>query len=136
MASKCVFCSLVARTEPSRQVMENDRAVAFLDINPAADGHTLVVAKEHFPDIWALSEEAASDVWRLAVGVAHRLNEVLDPDGMTLFQANRAAGWQDIFHFHLHVVPRWEGDELVRPWRHTPGDSERLDEIAGRLQRG
>jgi histidine triad (HIT) family protein len=95
-----------------------------------------LTTKEYFPDIWALSDEAASDVWRLAVGVAHRLNEVLDPDGMTLFPANRAAGWHDVFHFHLHVVPRWEGDALVRPWRHTPGDNKRLDDIARRPQRG
>jgi len=122
MAVECVFCSIVAGGEQSRQVMENDRAIAFLDINPATDGHTLVAPKEHFPDIWALSDEVSSDVWRLAVGVAHRLNEVLHPDGMTLFQANREAGWQDVFHFHLHVVPRWEGDALVRPWRHARSD--------------
>jgi histidine triad (HIT) family protein len=136
MASECVFCSIVAGIEPTRRVMENARALAFLDINPTADGHTLVAAKEHFSDIWSLSSEIASDVWRLAVGVAHRLNSVLDPDGMTLFQANKAAGWQDILHFHLHVVPRWDGDALVRPWRHTSGDDERLNDIAGRLQRG
>ena len=136
MASEWVFCSIVAGTEPSRQVMENARAVAFLDVNPAADGHTLVAPKEHFPDIWTLGDDAASSVWRLAVEVAHRLDEVLDPNGMTLFQANRAAGWQDIFHFHIHVVPRWEDDALVRPWRPTPGVGERLDDIAGRLQSG
>jgi len=136
MASECVFCSIAVGNEPSRRVMENHRALAFLDINPVADGHTLVAPKEHFPDIWALNDEAASEVWKLAVGVAHRLNEVLNPDGMTLFQANRSAGWQDVFHFHLHIVPRWDGDALVRPWRSTPGDSERLDDVVGRLQRG
>jgi histidine triad (HIT) family protein len=134
MASACIFCAIVAGSEPSRQVMESERTLAFLDINPAADGHTLVAPKAHATDIWTLTEDVASDVWRLTVAVARRLNDVLHPDGMTLFQANGKAGWQDVFHFHLHVVPRWGGDSLVRPWRPTPGDPEHLDEVAARLQ--
>ena len=114
--------------------MDSGLAIAFLDINPAADGHTLIAPKEHAEDIFALEEEVGADVWLLAVAVARRLDDVLRPDGMTLFQANRKAGWQDVFHFHIHIVPRWNGDGLVRPWRATPGDPARLDDIADQLQ--
>ena len=134
MVPGCIFCSIVAGTTPSCQVMDSRLAIAFLDINPAADGHTLVAPKEHAEDIFALEEEVGADVWLLAVAVARRLDDVLRPDGMTLFQANRKAGWQDVFHFHIHIVPRWNGDGLVRPWRATPGDPARLDDIADQLQ--
>ena len=133
MRGKCVICSIVDGREPSRRVLESRSALAFLDINPAADGHTLVVPKEHFADIWMLRADAADDVWRLAVSVARLLKDALRPDGMTLFQANGRAGWQDISHFHLHLVPRWLGDPLVRPWHSRPGEPARLDEIAARL---
>jgi histidine triad (HIT) family protein len=80
--------------------------MAVLDINPASDGHTLVIPRNHAADIWELSGEDADEVWRLAGQVAHRLKEVLKPEGLTLFQANGSAGWQDAFHFHVHLVPR------------------------------
>lgn len=114
--------------------MQSERAIAFLDINPAADGHTLVAPKEHVTDIWSLGDADAEDVWLLAVAVAHRLRDVLRPEGMTLFQANGRAGWQDVFHFHIHVVPRWTGDPLVRPWGLTAGDPSQMDEIASKLR--
>jgi histidine triad (HIT) family protein len=132
-AAGCIFCAIVAGMEPSRGIMESEHALALLDINPAADGHTLVIPKEHRDDIWALSPGLASDVWALTLRVAHRLRDRLKPDGLTLFQANGKAGWQDVFHVHIHAVPRWEGDPLIRPWRSTPGDPVRLDEVAARL---
>lgn len=110
--------------------------MAILDINPAGEGHTLVIPKSHAIDIWALRDEDADDVWHLTRRAAHRLKEVLEPEGLTLFQANRHAGWQDVFHFHIHLVPRWEGDGLTRPWEVTPGDASHLDEIAVRLAKG
>ena len=113
--------------------METPHAFAVLDINPAADGHTLVAPRRHADDIFALDQDTGAAVWTLTLAVARRLEDVLTPDGMTLFQANRAAGWQDVFHFHIHVVPRWHSDSLVRPWHHTPGDPKRLDEVAARL---
>lgn len=130
----CVFCSIALGVEPSRQVMDNPLAIAFLDINPAADGHTLVAPRDHITDIFALNGEVAAAVWALTLDAARRLDSVLRPDGMTMFQANREAGWQDIFHFHIHLVPRWNGDPLVRPWRHASGDPRRLDALADQLR--
>ncbi len=109
--------------------------LAFLDIAPAAEGHALVVPKKHADDLLAASADDAIAVMRTAQIMARRLEETLHPDGMTLFQANRPAGWQDVFHLHLHVVPRWEDDQLVRPWSSGPQqDHDRLARVAERLR--
>ena len=129
----CVFCSIAAEEAPAYKVAESDRAVAFLDINPAADGHTLVIPKNHADDIWDLEPEDGRAVWTLSQEVAVLLSERLEPDGLTIFQANRKSGWQHVFHFHLHLVPRWTDDGLRKPWDLTPGDPAQLTEIAERL---
>ena len=95
-----------------------------------------VYEEDHVADIFALNEGVATAAWALTLDAARRLDAVLRPDGMTLFQANREAGWQDVFHFHIHLVPRWNGDSLVRPWRHASGDPQRLDDLADRLREG
>jgi histidine triad (HIT) family protein len=107
----CVFCSIVAGEASSYQVAESDRALAFLDINPATEGHTLVI-----PD------------------VAQVLQKGLRPDGMTLFQANGKFGWQHVFHFHMHVVPRWADDTLHKPWEMKEGDPTQLADVYERLR--
>src|SRR5439155_15453465 len=94
MMISCVFCSIAAEEAPSYNVAESDRAVAFLDINPAAAGHTLVIPKAHADDIWDLDPEDGRAVWSLAQEVAGQLSERLEPDGMTIFQANRKSGGQ------------------------------------------
>ncbi len=129
----CIFCAIVAGDAPSHVVAESDRALAFLDINPAVEGHALVVPKAHADDIWDLDPEDGGAMWSLVHDVSLTMLERLRPDGLTLFQANRKAGWQDVFHFHLHVLPRWEGDRLVKPWEMTPGDPEQLAALATRL---
>ena len=131
-----MFCAIAAGTEPAHVVMETDRAIAFLDINPAGEGHTLVIPRRHTTDIWELEGEDADEVWRLTIRVAHRLREVLGSDGLTLFQANGQAGWQHVFHFHTHLVPRWRGDRLTRPWSMVPGDPRQLGDLGARLRVG
>jgi histidine triad (HIT) family protein len=130
----CVFCAIVAGTSPSYRIAESDRAFAFLDISPATEGHTLVIPKRHAVDIWDLDPEDGRAVWSLGQEVAILLRERLHPDGMTLFQANASAGWQDVFHFHLHLVPRWHDDGLVKPWTIGAGDPDRLAVVAERLR--
>jgi histidine triad (HIT) family protein len=136
MTQPCLFCRIAAGDEAAHVVMERDHALAFLDVNPAGDGHTLVIPRRHPTDIWELDGEDADEVWRLTIAVAHRLREVLAPDGLTLFQANGAAGWQHVFHLHTHLVPRWTGDGLTRPWTSRPGDPARLSDLGARLRPG
>jgi len=128
VSDSCVLCGIVGGRVPAAVVASSEHALAFLDTEPANEGHTLVIPKRHADDIWDLETEDGLAVWSLAVDVAHRIRSTLDPDGLTLSQANREAGGQDVFHFHLHVIPRF-----VRRWRplREPGD---LDGIAARLR--
>ena len=96
--------------------MENDQCLAFLDIAPAGKGHTLIVPKTHSEDIFNMEPDVLSDVMAMTQAVAKLLENQLRPDGMGLFQMNRVAGWQTVFHFHMHVIPRWSGDALIEPW--------------------
>jgi histidine triad (HIT) family protein len=130
----CVFCQIVAREASAHIVAEDDLTVAFLDRGQATEGHTLVVPRSHASDLWDVSEEDAAAVMVMAKRVAHMLERQLAPDGLNLVQSNRAAGWQDVFHFHLHVIPRWSGDGLVPPWRPTRTSDEQLVATLGRLR--
>jgi histidine triad (HIT) family protein len=132
----CVFCRIVSGDIPSYRIAETDRAIAFLDVNPASEGHTLVIPREHRVDIWDLPADDGLAVWALAQRVATVLHDALRPDGLTLFQANRPAGFQDVLHFHLHVVPRWHGDGLRRAWESRPADPDHLAATAERLRGG
>jgi len=113
----CIFCAIVEGQAPAEVVFEDEETLAFMDINPANPGHTLVIPKGHIQDIYGMDEETAAAVMRAAVRVARAIKRALQPDGMNLVQSNERAGGQDIFHFHIHVIPRWYGDglRLARP---------------------
>lgn len=130
----CIFCQIVAGEAPAYLVAEDEQTVAFLDRGQASEGHTLVVPRTHATDIWDISEAEASAVMVMAKRVAQLLDERLSPEGLNLTQSNRAAGWQDVFHFHLHVIPRWSGDGLVPPWRPTHPSEAQLAATLTRLR--
>lgn len=134
MEGDCIFCRIVAGDAPAFVVADDDRTVAFLDRSQATDGHTVVVPRSHAADIWSVSEADACAVMAMAKRVAHLLDERLAPDGLNITQSNRLVGWQDVFHFHVHVVPRWEGDGLVPPWRPTHPSDDRLSATLARLR--
>lgn len=132
--SECIFCRIVAGTAPSATIYQDDLVVAIMDVNPAADGHCLVVSREHAPTIFDLSEDAALASMRAALRVAGAIREALRPDGLNLIQANGRAAFQTVDHFHLHVVPRWAGDAIRLPWIPTPGDPARIAEAAAKIR--
>ncbi len=134
MTDDCIFCAIVAGTQPAEVVGENQRALAFMDINPATDGHTLVVSKAHARDLWDLELEDGGAVWALIQEVAEAIRAGLEPEGLTLFQANAKAGWQDVFHFHLHLVPRWADDDLVKPWLPDASRRDGIEAAAARIR--
>ena len=134
MSEDCLFCRIARGELPSETVFEDERTFAFMDINPATDGHTLVIPKAHAEDIWGLSDDDGVAMWRTVRRVADAIREALNPAGMNLVQANREAGWQEVFHFHMHVVPRYAGDGLTKPWEPRPGDPETISDIAERLR--
>ena len=109
--------------------MENEDCYAFLDIYPANPGHTLVIPKVHVRDIHEADASTYSDVAAMAKEVADLLVNKLGSVGTTIFQMNREAGWQTVFHLHMHVIPRWSDDNLHKPWDIAPATEESLAKI-------
>ncbi|MGP3931187.1 HIT family protein [Nonomuraea sp. KM88] len=129
----CVFCEIVAGRAPAYRVMEDEHAVAFLDIAPAAPGHTLVVPRGHARDVWELPEDACAEVARLVHRVSALLRVALAPDGLSVTHATGEAAGQDVFHFHAHVVPRWRGDDVRLMWKTRRASSQELHEVLERV---
>lgn len=129
----CIFCSIVEEAAPSWRVYEDEVAVAFLDIGQASPGHTLVVLRRHTPDIWSVTEDEAAAVMRTVHRVAAQLRDTLSPLGMNVIQSNGTAAWQDVFHYHVHLVPRYDNDGLIPPWRPTWPPHEELAEVHRRV---
>jgi histidine triad (HIT) family protein len=123
----CLFCRIVAGDLPATIVEEDERTVAFMDINPATRGHVLVVPREHVTDLLEIGEEDLAACAATARRVAARTKNALSADGVNLMNSCGAAAWQTVFHFHVHVIPRYEDDPLRLPWVPGPGDP---DEIA------
>jgi histidine triad (HIT) family protein len=128
----CVFCRIIAGDLPSTRIHEDDRAIVIMDINPATRGHALVIPRAHAADIHEVPADdlaAAAAAAQLLAGAAARN---LGADGVTIMQSNGTAAWQTVFHYHVHVIPRYEGDPLVLPWRpgSAPADPDELRDIS------
>ena len=130
----CLFCRIVAGTIPSETIDSDERTVAFMDINPATLGHALVVPREHSADLLEIGEEDLTATILAAQRLAKHMKEVLNADAINLINACGSAAWQTVFHFHIHVVPRYEDDPLKLPWVPEPGDSDEIARIAKRLR--
>ena len=130
----CLFCKIVAGEIPSTRVAEDERAVAFMDINPATRGHLLVIPRRHSRDLEEIEPEDLAAVALTAQRMARRVFERLDADGVNLLNSCRAAAWQTVFHFHIHVIPRYEDDPLELPWIPSPGDSAEIEAAASTLR--
>ncbi len=124
----CLFCRIIAGEIPSQRIYEDEHTFAFMDINPASAGHALIIPKEHARSIHDVSPEAMAATALSAQKVANAVRDTLAPDGINLLQCNESAAGQTVFHFHLHVIPRSEGDGLGLGWPISPGD---MDAIAG-----
>jgi histidine triad (HIT) family protein len=129
----CVFCRIMAGDLPSWPVAESERSVAFMDINPATDGHLLVVPRQHTPDVTTIDPDDLTDVVLLAQRMARQVRERLGASGVNLVQSTGAAAWQTVFHLHVHVIPRYVDDPLVLPWQPRPGDPARIADVAAQL---
>jgi histidine triad (HIT) family protein len=130
----CLFCKIVAGEIPAQIVHEDDRTVAFMDINPGSRGHLLVVPRRHARDLLEIDQEDLAATMGAAQRMAARVGERLDADGVNLLNCCGSAAWQTVFHFHVHVIPRYDGDPLRLPWIPEPGDSDEISATAQALR--
>jgi histidine triad (HIT) family protein len=130
----CIFCKIVAGELPGAIVDEDDRTIAFMDINPATRGHALVIPRKHARSLLEIEPEELAAVTVAAQRLAARLPERLGAEGVNLLNACGAIAWQTVFHFHIHVIPRYEGDPLRLPWVPGPGDPDEIAAAAAALR--
>jgi histidine triad (HIT) family protein len=136
MSEDCIFCGIVAGDVPGQIVDSDERTVAFMDINPATRGHSLVVPRAHSADLLEISDEDLEAAMLAARRLSRRIKKTLDPAGINVLNACGAAAWQTVFHFHLHVIPRYEDDPLELPWVPGPGDADEIAAVAERIRDG
>ena len=127
----CVFCKIVSGALPSNKVYEDDIVLAFLDIKPVNMGHTLIIPKKHFESIHDLPEEIGSHVMKIAKKISTALKEI-GADGTNITINNGKDAGQIIFHFHIHIIPRFTGDNLPL-WPVKDSRGEELEKIARKI---
>lgn len=134
--SDCPFCVIVQREDLDvREVYRDEHAVAFFPTEPASLGHTLVVPREHIPDVWTLTEDLAAELARVVLRLSAAVKRAVSPDGLNIIQSNGQAATQTVLHFHVHLVPRWEGDAFGRLWPvHTYYREDQKNEAWERLR--
>jgi len=130
----CIFCKIVAGDLPSERVDEDEHTVAFMDINPWARGHALVIPRNHSTDLLTVGEDDLRHTVVAAKRLAARMKERLGAEGVNLLNACGEAAWQSVFHFHIHVIPRWADDPLKPPGQPRHADQDELAQVAAELR--
>jgi histidine triad (HIT) family protein len=134
MASDCLFCGIVAGEIPAQIVDADEHTVAFMDINPATRGHALVVPRAHSADLLEVPDSDLELSMLAARRLVRKIRVALEPDGFNVLNACGPAAWQTIFHFHLHVIPRYEDDPLKLPWVPRGGEADEIAALADRIR--
>lgn len=129
----CIFCKIAAGEIPSTTLYEDDKFRAFFDVSPASKGHALLVPKDHYDNLFELDEEVAGELFKKASKIARALKEATGCEGMNLVQNNGTVAGQTVYHFHLHFIPRNEGDGVDLHWKQQEADMEYLAELAKKV---
>ena len=132
--SNCVFCRIVAREIPATVVHEDEHTLAFMDLGQVNPGHVLVAVKAHAENLYALNDGQASAVLRTAARVARAIRDAFGPEGLSVYQANGKAAGQTVFHYHVHLVPRHDGDGMALTWPVKNPPREKLEEYAAKIK--
>jgi histidine triad (HIT) family protein len=132
----CIFCKVLAGEIPSERVYEDDHTVAVMDINPWTRGHAVVIPRKHAENLFEIEDSELEHVAVAAKRLATKMRDTLGCDGVNLLQSNGRAAWQTIFHLHMHVIPRYDGDPLELPTRPQPAKPEELAEVAEEIRAG
>ncbi|WP_110929019.1 HIT family protein [Bacillus massiliglaciei] len=134
----CIFCSIINGEIPSSKVFENEHVLAFLDISQVTKGHTLVIPKIHKKDIYDMTPEIAQELFKAVPEIAHALKQELQPIGLNMVNNNGEAAGQTVFHYHLHLLPRYgDGDGFGAVWKTHTSDytPQELTELAGSISK-
>lgn len=126
---ECIFCKIAGGDIPSNTIYENSEFKVIMDIAPATKGHVLIIPKEHFNDIYDIDAVTAGKLFQLATVVARALKEVLNCDGMNVLQNNGEIAGQTVFHFHMHLIPRYEGDTVTMKWEEHPMEDVDMEQL-------
>lgn len=129
----CIFCEIIKGTIPSAKIYEDEHVLAFMDIMPVTKGHTLLIPKTHRENIYDLTEEEAAHLFSVVPKIANALKDEFKPSGMNLLQNNGASAGQAVFHFHLHLIPRYDETDGFQPTfetKESESDTQRIQEIA------
>ncbi len=131
----CIFCKIASKQASASIIYEDETAIAFLDIRPLTEGHSLVIPKKHYVDMFDIPEDQLSQVYSVAKQVSKAVKKATNADGISIIQQNGKAAGQDIFHLHVHIVPRFEGQKL--PSFSTLKEVERakLDSMAKEIKK-
>ncbi len=125
----CIFCKLANGIIPTNSIYEDDNFNVILDMSPATKGHALILPKNHYKNLYELPEEIAADVMKLAKKLAGEMTEKLNADGFNLVQNNNEVAGQTVFHFHMHLIPRYENDNQKIAWVPTSPSGEELTAV-------
>ena len=131
----CIFCKIAAGEIPSATVYEDSICRVILDVNPANKGHALIIPKEHFDNIYSMDAETAAKIFTIATEVAKAQKAELNPDGLNILQNNGEAAGQTVFHFHMHLVPRYIKDNVTMTWIPGKADTEELSALSKALRK-
>ena len=129
----CIFCKIANGEIPSATLYEDEDFRVILDLGPATKGHALILPKEHYADLYEIDEEVAAKAFKLAKKMVTELTEVLGCDGYNVVQNNGAAAGQTVFHFHMHLIPRYKDDEVGLGWKMGELTEEDKEDILSRL---
>ena len=125
----CIFCKLANGDIPTRMIYEDDNFAVFMDMSPAAKGHSLVVPKEHYANIYEMPAELVGEAMKVAQKMAIKLTEALHADGFNIVQNNGEVAGQTVFHFHMHLIPRYEDDGQSINWKPMQVEAEAQKEV-------
>ena len=131
----CIFCKIANGEIPSATVYEDSICRVILDVNPANKGHALIIPKEHFDNIYSMDAETAAKIFTIATEVAKAQKAELNPDGLNILQNNGEAAGQTVFHFHMHLVPRYIKDNVTMTWIPDKADTEELSALSKALRK-
>lgn len=130
----CIFCKIANGEIPSATIYEDEKFRVILDLGPASKGHALILPKVHYADIYEIPEELAGDAYKLAVKLARKMTSALNCDGFNIVQNNKESAGQTVFHFHMHLIPRYKDDQVGLTWKPGKLTDEMKQEILTKIK--